>query len=429
MPDTDAADPERLRDLRRDLHRFPEPAWREFRTTARLVAELDAIGVDALHVGRAAMDPTERLAVPGDEALAKWLARARDAGVDEAMLDQLAGGYTGVVARLDCGDGPHVGLRVDIDGLLTAEADSDGHAPQDEGFRSEYAESMHACGHDGHMAIGVGVLEAIRDSDFDGTLTVFFQPAEEASGGGKPMAESDHVAGIDYLFAVHLGLGHPTGAVVGGIEKPLAMCHVEATVHGASAHAGIAPNAGRNAIQALTTAVQNTYAIPRHTDGMTRVNVGRIDGGTASNVVAERAHALAEARGDTTELMAYARDEMRRIFEAAAEMHDCTLDFDVVSESPRADSDPGLAALVADTAARDDRVTGTRQHADFGASEDATFLMQAVQNQGGLATYAIVGTDHPTAHHTPTFDVDERSLPVAVDVLANSIKRVADGDL
>jgi len=65
------------------------------------------------------------------------------------------------------------------------------------------------------------------------------------------------------------------------------------------------------------------------------------------------------------------------------------------------------------------------QHADFGASEDATFLMEAVQEQGGAATYAIVGTDHPTAHHTPTFDVDERSLPVAVDVLAASIERVA----
>ncbi|NIC00802.1 amidohydrolase [Halobacterium sp. R2-5] len=422
-------DAERLRALRRDLHRFPEPAWREFRTTCRLVEELEAVGVDELHVGPDALATEERMAVPDDDDLADWFERAREAGVDESVLERLAGGNTGLVARLDCGDGPHVGLRVDIDGLFIEESESDSHAPVREGFRSETGESMHACGHDGHMTIGVGVVEAVKESDFAGTLTVFFQPAEEASGGGKPMAESEHVEGIDYLFAVHLGLGHPTGEVVGGIRKPLAMCHVEATFRGESAHAGKAPNEGRNAIQAAATAIQNAYGIPRHADGMTRVNVGRIEGGTSSNVIAERANLLAEARGETTELMAYARDELERIFESAAGMHGCTVDFDVVSESPRADSDPALASLVADVADGDDRVDSVLKHADFGASEDATFLMEAVQEQGGLATYAIVGTDHPGAHHTPTFDVDERSLPVAVDVLAKSIERVADGGL
>ena len=420
-----ASDPERLRGLRRELHRFPEPAWREFRTTCRLVEELEAVGVDELHVGRDAMDPSARMAVPDDEELDDWYERARAAGVDESVLARLDGGYTGVVARLDRGDGPHVGLRVDIDGLFVEESTADEHAPDREGFRSTTDGTMHACGHDGHMTIGVGVLEAVKASDFAGTLTAFFQPAEEVSGGGKPMAESEHVDGIDYLFAVHLGLGHPTGEVIGGITAPLAMCHVEATFHGESAHAGKAPEEGRNAIQAMATAVQDTYAIPRHADGMTRVNVGKVDAGTSSNVVAERATVLAEARGETTELMEYSRDAMRRVFESAADMHGCTVDFDVVSESPRADSDSDLAALVAEVADADRRVDTARRHAPFGASEDATFLMEAVQQRGGRATYAIVGTDHPGDHHTPTFDVDEASLPVAVDVLAESIERVA----
>ncbi|MDZ5809737.1 amidohydrolase, partial [Halorubrum sp. AD140] len=60
--------------------------------------------------------------------------------------------------------------------------------------------------------------------------------------------------------------------------------------------------------------------------------------------------------------------------------------------------------------------------ADFGASEDATFLMERVQEDGGLATYLIVGTDHPTSHHTPTFDVDERSIRHGVDVLVGTIR-------
>ena len=422
------ADADRLCSLRRELHRFPEPAWREFRTTCRLVAELESVGVDELFVGREAMAPDERMAVPPEDELKPWYDRARESGVDETVLSKLAGGYTGLVARLDRGDGPHVGLRVDIDGLLVEESTADEHIPKREAFRSE-TDAMHACGHDGHMAIGVGVIEAIKDSDFSGTLTVFFQPAEEAGGGGNPMAQSQHIDGIEYLLAVHLGLEHPTGEVVGGITKPLAMCHIDATFHGKSVHAGQAPNEGRNAIQALTSAVQNTYAIPRHADGMTRINVGKIGGGTASNIVAERAHALAEARGETTELMTYARDEMRRIFESAAAMYDCTLEFEIVSESPRADSDPELAALVVEAADDDPSVDRTLRHAEFGVSEDATFLMEAVQEQGGLATYAIVGTDHPGDHHTPTFDIDERSLSTAVDVLADSIRRVEDAEL
>ena len=67
--------------------------------------------------------------------------------------------------------------------------------------------------------------------------------------------------------------------------------------------------------------------------------------------------------------------------------------------------------------------------ADFGASEDATYLMDRVQSNGGLATYMIVGTDHPTGHHSPTFDVDEESLPIGVGVLTEAILGVEGGDV
>jgi aminobenzoyl-glutamate utilization protein A len=286
---------------------------------------------------------------------------------------------------------------------------------------------MHACGHDAHMTWGLATLEAVKESDFDGRLVVFFQPAEEVSGGGHPMAESDYAADVDYLFAVHVGLDHPTGEVVAGIERPLAMCHLDVDIRGTSAHAGKAPEEGDNAIQALGTAIDNVYGIPRHSDGMTRVNVGRVEGGTASNIVAEEVTAVAEARGETTALMEYARDEVVHRFETAAEMHGCTADVDVVSESPRADSDPELAAVVEHVARDTGGVDNVVSAADFGASEDATFLMERVQEAGGLATYLVVGTDHPTSHHTPTFDVDERSLPVGVEVLTGAIEAVAEG--
>ncbi|WP_247002252.1 amidohydrolase [Halosolutus gelatinilyticus] len=412
---------DRLVAVRRDLHRHPEPAWCEFATTARLVEELRALDVDDLAVGPDAYDPADRMAVPDDAELDPWFERARTRGVDEALLDRMAGGNTGAVAILDRGEGPAIGLRVDIDGLFIEESTDPDHAPAAEEFRSEIDGTMHACGHDAHMTWGLAVLEAISESDFSGRLVVFFQPAEETSGGGCPMANSDYTADLDYLLAVHVGLDHPTGEVVAGIEKPLAMCHVDATIEGTSAHAGKAPNEGDNAIHALGTAIENAYGIPRHADGMTRVNIGRVEAGTTSNVIAEHATLKAEARGETTELMEYAKSRLRRVIRNAAELHGCRAEVEIESESPRADSDPELQRLVAEVARGVAGVDTVLPSADFGASEDATFLMERVQENGGLASYMIVGTDHPTSHHTPTFDVDERSLEIGVSVLTESI--------
>ncbi|QLG60518.1 amidohydrolase [Halorarum salinum] len=417
---------DRLASLRRDLHRHPEPAWREFHTTSRLVEELRAIDPDGIAVGPEAYDPADRMAVPDDDAFEPWVERARDRGADGELLDLMAGGNTGAVAWLDRGEGPVVGLRVDVDGLFIEESTDGDHAPVAGGFRSEVDGTMHACGHDAHMTWGLAVLETIRDSDFAGRFVVFFQPAEETGGGGCPMAKSRFADDLDYLLAVHVGLDHPTGRVVAGIRKPLAMCHVDATIRGTSAHAGKAPNEGANAMQALGTAIENVYAIPRHADGMTRVNVGRAEAGTASNVIAERAHLEAEARGETTELMEFTKRALRRRLRTAAEMHGCEAAVDVVSESPRADSDPELVELIGDVAGGVAGVEEVVPTADFGASEDATFLMQRVQRNGGLASYLIVGTDHPTSHHTPTFDVDERSLPIGVDVLADAVLALAE---
>ncbi|WP_089385688.1 amidohydrolase [Halorubrum vacuolatum] len=417
---------DRLVELRRGFHRHPEPGWREFYTTHRLVEEIERIGVDELAVGREAYDPGDRMAVLDDDASEPWLTRARERGAREDLLESMAGGSTGCVAVLDRGAGPSIGLRVDIDGLFIEESDASTHQPAREGFRSEVEGTMHACGHDVHMTWGLAVLERVKASDFSGRLTVFFQPAEEISGGGFPMAKSRFIEDIEYLFAAHVGLDHPTGRVVAGIERALAMCHVDATFEGISAHAGKAPHEGENAMQALGTAISNAYGIPRHGEGMTRVNLGYCEAGSASNVIADHAHVEAEARGETTELMEYMKRRLRRAFDGAAHAHGCDLSFEVISESPRADSDPALIDHVATVAADVDAVDDVVPVADFGASEDATFLMERVQDDGGLATYLIIGTDHPSAHHTSTFDIDERSLRIGAEVLAEAVCRVGE---
>ncbi len=411
----------RLREIRRAFHRHPEPGWCEFRTTARLVDELEGIGVDELAIGREALSTGDRMAVPEEGTIAPWLERARDAGVRERILEKTDGGHTGAIAVLEQGEGPTVGLRVDLDAISMTESAADDHRPAAEGFRSDHEGYMHACGHDAHIAIALGTIEAITESEFSGTLKVFFQPAEEISGGGKAMAESGYLDDVDYLFALHIGLGHPTGEIVAGIEKPLAMAHLTATFEGASAHAGRAPNEGGNAMQAAATAIQNAYAIPRHSEGMTRVNVGHIEGGAASNVIAEEITIEAEVRGETTGLMEYMRTELERVFYGAAEMYDCDVTPRMISESPRADSDPELREVVANAARETAGVDRIVESTALGVSEDVTYLIERVQKNGGLASYTLLGTDHPTNPYTPTFDIDESTLEIGVSVVSNAI--------
>ncbi|WP_440765553.1 amidohydrolase [Natronorubrum sp. DTA7] len=413
--------------LRRDLHRKPEPAWCEFYTTARIVAELESrVDLDELHVGPDAIAGDHRMAVPDEAELAVWLERARDAGADEAVLERLEGGHTGAVAVLERGEGPTVGLRVDIDALPRKESDDPDHVPAAEGFRSEHEGAMHACGHDAHATIGIGVLERIAESDdFAGTLKVFFQPAEEVVGGGKSMAESEHIRDVDSLLAIHIGLDHPTGEIVAGIDGFLAVKHLEIEFTGESAHAGGHPEQGRNAVQAMATAVQNLYGIPRHNDGKTRINAGVVDGGSAANIIPDEARILAEVRGETTELMNYMDRKARHIVRNAANMHGCDVEFSTGAEAPSATSDQELVDIVADVAGRTEGVSSVLERDELGGSEDATFLMQAVQDNGGTACYVGIGTDHPGGHHSATFDVDEASLAHGIDVVSGAIEQIS----
>ena len=416
---------DRLVAFRRELHRKPETAWTEFWTTARIVEELRDISVDELLVGREAMDPEKRMSVPDDAELDAALERAREAGADPELLETMRGGYTGCLATIERGEGPIVALRVDIDGLPNTESEDAEHHPASEGFRSEHEGQMHACGHDAHATFGIGVIEAIEDSDFAGTLKVFFQPAEEVVGGGKAMAESGHLDDVEYLLAAHVGLDFPSGEVVAGVDGFLAVTQLRVDFEGHPGHAGARPEKGRNAVQAMATAVSNLCGIPRHSEGATRINAGRVGGGTATNIIPEHSFVESELRGETTELRDYMMDRTADVLEGAATSHGCTVDWEVVGEAPSATSDEALVDVVADVAGGVRGVTSVRRRGDLGGSEDATYLMQYVQDRGGTAVYVGIGTDHPGGHHTSTFDVDEDSLEVGVDTLAGAVLRLS----
>jgi aminobenzoyl-glutamate utilization protein A len=417
---------DRLVALRRELHRKPEPAWREFWTTARIVEELEAVGVDELYVGPEALDEDARLSVPERAEIDEWYARAREEGADEATLAKLEGGYTGALAVIERGEGPTIAVRVGIDALPPLEAEAGGHLPAREGFRSEHEGNMHACGHDAHATIGIGLIEAIKESDFEGTLKVFFQPAEEVVGGGKPMAESGHLDDVDYLLALHVGLDHPTGEVVAGIDGFLAVTQFRAEFTGYPGHAGAKPEEGKNAILAMANAVQNLYAISRHSGGETRVNAGHVGGGVATNIIPESAFIEGEVRGETTELADYMFERAEEVLRGAAEMQGCEVDIEVVGQAPSATSDGAIVEVVHDVSGGVAGVDSQVRRAPLGGSEDATYLMQKVQDLGGKAAYVGIGTDHPGGHHTATFDVDEDSLELGVDVMTAAILELVE---
>jgi aminobenzoyl-glutamate utilization protein A len=106
-------------------------------------------------------------------------------------------------------------------------------------------------------------------------------------------------------------------------------------------------------------------------------------------------------------------------------MHGCDVEVTPQSRAPSAVSDEAIANVVAEVAAADDRVTSVLDRDDLGGSEDATYLMQRVQEQGGLAAYVGVGTSHPGGHHTGTFDVDEESLDIGIAVLSEAVVELA----
>ncbi|MGB9955596.1 amidohydrolase [Haloferax prahovense] len=409
-----------LIDLRREFHEFPEPGWREFWTTARIVDELERLGIDQIHVGADALNPDERLGVPDEQELSEWHERAATRTDRTDVLEQVAGGHTGVVAVVNRGDGPTVGLRVDIDALPITESTDESHAPSTVGFRSENEGFMHACGHDSHIAFGLGTLQTVLESDFSGTFKVFFQPSEELLGGGKAMAAGPHIGDVDYLVGTHVGLDHPIGTVVAGIDEALAFSRYDITFTGKSAHAGLAPNEGRNAVQALVDATSNIYGIPRHRDGATRVNVGEISSDNAANVIADKATATVEMRGESDELMEYMRDSVRRHIHSAAQAHGCEAETSLIGEAIREDSDEELVDIVDGIARGVDGVSSVRRRASAGASEDVTYLMRAVKENGGKATFVGIG-GNTGGHHTPTFDIDEDCLLIGVAVLSETV--------
>ncbi|MCM3711920.1 amidohydrolase [Sporosarcina luteola] len=417
-----------LQNWRRDFHQNPEIGFMEMRTASIVASYLEDLGYK-VHAGEEVMKREARMGVPEQDALDRHFEWARQNGADERWLERLKDGMTGVVGVLDTGrPGPVIAFRVDMDALEIQEELSPGHLPFDEGFSSVNENTMHACGHDGHTAIGMGLAKLLMEEkdSLNGVVKLIFQPAEEGTRGAKSMTEAGVVDDVDFFIATHIGTGVTARHVVAGNAGFLATTKMDVVFKGKAAHAGAAPNEGQNALVAASTAVLGLYGIPRHADGASRVNVGVLKAGSGRNIIAPLAFLQIETRGETSEVNEYIRAQALSILQGAAAMHQTEVDIQIVGEAVSSTPSESLVDIISEVATSSPYVDHVIPMSTQSAgSEDATYFMERVKERGGLATYTIIGTDLAAGHHHERFDYDEEVLLTGVDLLFRTAKALA----
>lgn len=409
---------------RRKFHRYPEVGWTEFWTSSYIAQVLMELGYD-VKLGEQILREEAIMGSPSLQELQEEIRRAKEQGAADHILEQM-GHRPGVLATFTTHrSGPTIAFRFDMDALKVSESTDQDHKPFKEGFASTRPGIMHACGHDGHMAIGLGLAEmlmGIKDK-LSGTIKLIFQPAEEGVRGARAMVEAGLVDDVDYFFAFHLGFGEEEIALVAKTAGFLATSKLDVIYTGLSSHAGATPQEGRNALLGAATAVLNLHAIPPHSDGITRINVGRLEAGSGANIVPDKALMKIETRGQTTALNDYMMEKAINILKASAQMHGLLWEIAQGGRAQSAEGNQELAQLVKQIG-QDLGLSKIYDEYFFGASDDATYFMERVHQRGGKALYFQVLTPIAAKHHNSSFDFDEKGMVTVLAICGELVKRL-----
>lgn len=408
--------------LRREFHKYPECAFCEFRTASEIIEYLSDLGYEVQY-GKDVVCESALLGVPDENVLQAAKERAVADGMPAKYAESLDRGATAVVATIKGASdgGKTVAFRFDIDCNELSESQSQDHRPYAEGFSSVHDGCAHSCGHDGHIAIGLSLADLLSKNKalLRGRVKLIFQPAEEGVRGAKAMVEAGVVDDVDYFFSGHLGVTADRSGVLctttGGF---LCAAKFDAEFFGKSAHAGVEPEEGRNALLAAAQAAIGLHAISRHGAGASRINVGVISGGTGRNVIPERAKIMFETRGATDEINSYMCSRAETVVKASAIMHDVEYKLLCVGYAGSFIPDPEFARELAEFADSLEIYREIHEYGDIRASEDCTAFLNRVKERGGKASYFLFGSDLADKHHTPRFDFDENSMADAVAFLA-----------
>lgn len=413
---------EQLVHCRRDLHKYAETGWLEMRTSSLIARRLKDLGYEVL-TGTKVCKEEARMGLPPKEVMEEHYAWAQEHGACPEFLPQTAGGHTGVIGILRCGEGPVIALRFDMDALGVFECGEETHKPVREDFRSLTEGVMHACGHDGHITIGLGAAELLASvqDQLAGTVKIIFQPAEEGVRGARSIVENGHLDDVDYVLASHLAES-PDGSfqICPGLSGTLATSKLDAYFKGKSAHAGLYPQEGQNALLAAATAALNLHAIPRHGEGSSRVNVGTLHAGSGRNVICDQAKLEIEVRGETTAINTYMEQYTIQILESAAAMHGCTLEVTRMGGAAAMACTPALVERLRKVCEEKLHLE-TGDPKDMGGSEDFAYMTQRVIEKGGQACFTGIQIPCASAFHSRQFDFDEHALSLGAAYYAGVV--------
>ncbi|MFH1686450.1 MAG: M20 family metallopeptidase [bacterium] len=365
-------------DWRRHLHRHPELSYEEHRTTSYLRKQMQDLG-----------------------------AKIQRINLKTGLVADLAGH----------GRGPVVALRSDIDALPIAEQTK---LP----FASKTAGQMHACGHDMHMATLLGtaaVLSAMK-ADWSGTVRFIFQPAEEMPpGGALPMIEAGALDEVGMIFGLHVDPRLPTGRIsLRDGDTMASVTDFNLVIRGTTGH-GARPH---DAVDAITTACEVVESlqkiISREVDPLApaAITFGRIEGGVARNVIADRVQLWGTARALSPKIARRLPAMIKRTARAVGKAHGAEVEMSIVGDYPVLSNHSGAndvfrncwRGLFARTPiAETEQVLG---------GEDFARYLQIVP--GAMVRLGIgnpkIGADKPW--HSPMFVADEKALPFGTALLA-----------
>ena len=363
--------------LRRHFHAHPELSGQEYQTAALVAGELRKSGWE----------------------------------VKEAV------GRTGVVAEIGNKSGPVVGLRVDMDALPIEEKTGLDYSSSTQGL-------MHACGHDLHTCIGLGVAKVLAKNKFTTSrIRIIFQPAEEIAQGANWMKAEKVLEGVEALFGVHVYPDLSVGKI--GIRSgtfTAAAAELEIDIIGNGGH-GARPHEGTDSIWIAAKVICGLQeAISRRLDALKPVVIsfGKITGGNAFNVIAERVKLLGTVRCLDSELYEKLPKWIEQIVKNIASNYDAQAKINFKSIAPPVYNDPELTNLLSNCAKNfiDEESIVNLENPSLGA-EDFAFFLQDVP--GTMFRLGVAGDKGCAPLHSGYFSLDERSLELGIKILSHTI--------
>lgn len=342
--------------------------------------------------------------------------KLRNFGVDEVVTGIAQTGVVGVIRGRNPENGRAIGLRADMDALPILEETG---AP----YASETPGLMHACGHDGHTTMLLGAARYLAETrNFDGTVYVIFQPAEEGQGGGRVMVEEGLFQRfpMDQVFGLHNWPGLPAGTFVwrnGPVMAATAEITITVTGHGAH---GAKPNEGIDPILVaahIVTGLQSIVARNMEPTEAGVVTIGTIAAGQADNVIPERAVMRGTARWFNPEVGDVLEAGVKRITAGVAAAFGATVETEFRRNYPATINDPDATAMAvrAATSIAGEARVQPMPRPTMGA-EDFSYMLNAKQG-----SYIMLGTgsgpNDPGLHH-PLYDFNDEILPVGASYWA-----------